>query len=305
MPERSSSGGRLEAARGDDDGRRLDGQLDDLAARGERARRHARRRPSVDEHALDGAVDDDPRARVGGVLQVGLERRLLAALLAAGVAVAAERGSSAAEALRGSTSHESPRASRASAIIRFVRFGLVASTFTCMRSETASRCASNSGPSSPSSPSAAHSARISAGGRRQTIELITVPPPSVAPASRPIEPRLRPEEPAAQVQLARADELELAEVGLVAVAGALEHDDLRGRQPAARRRSRCPRRPTRSRRRRPAAWSGRRAARSRSSSAPARAREAPSRGPGSRGHSSSGCGRRRPAARRRGPSRRT
>ena len=49
--------------------------------------------PTVpDEDPLGAAVDDDARARIGGVLQVRLERRLLAALLAALVAVAAETG---------------------------------------------------------------------------------------------------------------------------------------------------------------------------------------------------------------------
>ena len=84
-------GGRLDAAGRDHDDRRLDVQVDELAVRGARTRGDAGRPAAVGEHAVDDAVDDDRGAGVGRILEVGLERRLLAALLAAGVAVAAER----------------------------------------------------------------------------------------------------------------------------------------------------------------------------------------------------------------------
>ena len=71
-----------------------------------------------------------------------------------------------------------------------VRFCRVASVETPIRAATARRCSSNSGPSSPSRPLTVQALLISGGGERQTIELITVPPPSVAPARSPSEPSL-------------------------------------------------------------------------------------------------------------------
>ncbi len=54
-----------------------------------------------------------------------------------------------------------------------------------MRSSTASRWRSNSGPSTPSSPcSRAHCSRTQGRVRRQLVQLIVVPPPSVVPATR-------------------------------------------------------------------------------------------------------------------------
>ena len=180
---------RLEAAAGDDDDRRLDGELDLAAVLAAGPRDDAGRASVAHEHPLDRAADDEPRAGVGGVLEIRLERRLLAPLLAPCVAVAAvTRDRRRATRSAAGSRRESPRAESASIIISFVLFGFVASVLTLIRCDTASRCASNSAVSRPRRPRAAHSSRIWSGGRRQTIELITVPPPSVAPARIPIEP---------------------------------------------------------------------------------------------------------------------
>ena len=247
-------------------------------------------RPSSHEHAVDGAVDDEPRAGVGGVLQVGLERRLLAPLLAAGVAVAAERGSSSRRRVaRQDLAAGGRDASSASAIIWFVRFGFVASVLTLIRCETASRCASNSGPSIPVEPE-----RRPLGadpvGRAQADHRVDHRAAAERRAGEQADrAALGEEEPAAQVQLLRADGLELPEVRLVAVAGALEHDDLAaGRcSSAAITQPPAPEPTTQT-----SACSVARGPSSRldrgSSSAPRRPRAARRRAPGSRARASSG-----------------
>ena len=88
-PAAQQERGRLDPAAGDDDERGLDGELD-LGAAGVAGAGDDPRRATVgDDDPLGRAVDDEARAGVGRVLEVGLERRALVALLAAGVAVAA------------------------------------------------------------------------------------------------------------------------------------------------------------------------------------------------------------------------
>ena len=89
MPDRRSSGRGLDAARRHHDRRRVDAQPGALVA-GAHDRVDAGRAAVLGRDALDEAVHDEARAGRGGVLEVGAQRRALAALLAAGVAVAAE-----------------------------------------------------------------------------------------------------------------------------------------------------------------------------------------------------------------------
>ena len=109
-----------------------------------------------------------------------------------------------------------PRASSDSS-----RFGVVASVLTLIRRETSSS-ARRTRPC-PGLPARRRPTRRgSARGSQADHELITVPPPSVAPARSPSSRSPR-REAAAQEHLLAPTSLELPEVGLVAVPRPLEH----------------------------------------------------------------------------------
>jgi hypothetical protein len=112
----------------------------------------------------------------------------------------------------------------ASAIISFVRLGRVASVLTLSRSQTTARCASKAAESSPVEAQAGPGC-ADVVGRAQADHRVDHDSAAERGAGQDSDRAALGEEgPAAQVQLLRADEVELAEVRLVAVAAPLEHD---------------------------------------------------------------------------------
>ena len=91
---------------------------------------------------------------------------------------------------------------------------------------TASRWRSKPGRRHPRVRARAHCSRTQGRVRRQLVQLIVVPPPSVVPATRLTLPSAVGVGPAPPEHLLVGRQLELGEVGLVVVAGGLEHDDV-------------------------------------------------------------------------------
>ncbi len=168
MPDRSRIAGVSMRAGGEHDDGRLDREVDLAPVGSPDPRRYARRAPVAHEHAVDGAVARPLAHRVVGVLEVRRERRPLAPLLAAGVAVAAERRDRRRPRRSAAASPSvSPRASSASAISSLTRFGIVRSVLDLdprrRRRRDGRRTPARR---APSSPSAAH-ACADRGGRAQ------------------------------------------------------------------------------------------------------------------------------------------
>ena len=213
--------------------------------------------------------------------QVGDERRLLAPVLAAGVAVAAVARVGRRRVLRGISRCVRPRALErlGHQLVRPVRLRLVGVDVDPRRDRVEVRVEVRAVDAGEPERGPLGSYRLR---RPQADERVDDRPAAERRAREQADrAALAEEEPAPQVELPGADRLELPEVRLVAVAAALEHEHRAAGRGRARPRSRRRRRRSRSRRRRRAASPGaRQAGRRASSSAPRRPGGGSDVGPG-------------------------
>ena len=215
--------GRLDPARGDDHRRRLDGQLDGLPVRAGRAGQDARRAAVLDEDALDRTVDDEAGAGRRGVRQVGDERRLLAPVLAAGVAVAAVAWAVAGRVARDQPVCEAAPLERLGhQLVRPVRLRLGGVDVDPRRDRVEVRVEVRAVDAGEPERGPLESYRLR---RPQADERVDDRPAAERrPRKQADRAALAEEEPTPQVELAGANRLELPEVRLVPVAAALEHE---------------------------------------------------------------------------------